>query len=227
MTILDQPLIDAFRRDGFVILRNFLGVDDIAAARNAPSLASLLGVEGAAAARYFGAFAQLLRPGPAAEADDFAFDFRTRNRRPPTDPVNALLSFAYAMLTRTLTVTLTACGFDAYRGFYHQPRYGRPALALDVMEPFRPLIADSVVVQVINNGEIRPRDFVRAGGGVALKPEARKALLTAFERRLSHEVTHPLFGYRIAYRRLLEVQARLLGRHLLGELPDYPNFTTR
>lgn len=200
--------------------------DDIATARTAPSLASLLGVEGAAAARYFGVLAELLNPAPAADGG-YSFDFRTRNRRPPADPVNALLSFAYALLTRTLTVTLTAVGFDAYRGFYHQPRYGRPALALDVMEPFRPLIADSVVLQVINNGEVRPRDFVRAGGGVALKPEARKALVLAFERRLAHEVTHPLFGYRVAYRRLLEIQARLLGRHLLGELPDYPNFTTR
>lgn len=201
--------------------------DDLGAARAAPSLASLLGVEGAAAARYFGAFAQLLKP-PAASGDAAqTFDFRHRNRRPPTDPVNALLSFAYALLTRTLTVTLTAVGFDAYRGFYHQPRYGRPALALDVMEPFRPLIADSVVLQVINNGELRPRDFVRAGGGVALKPEARKALVLAFERRLAHEITHPLFGYRVSYRRLLEIQARLLGRHLLGELAEYPNFTTR
>ncbi|TCO78834.1 CRISPR-associated Cas1 family protein /CRISPR-associated Cas4 family exonuclease [Plasticicumulans lactativorans] len=207
------PLLEALKRD-------------IEAARNAVAIDSLLGIEGAAAARYFGAFGQLLRAG-TADANGFAFDFRTRNRRPPADPVNALLSFAYALLTRALTVTLSAVGFDAYRGFYHQPRYGRPALALDVMEPFRPLIADSVVLQVVNNGEIRPRDFVRAGGGVALQPEARKALIAAFERRLSHEVTHPLFGYRIAYRRLLEVQARLLGRHLLGELPDYPNFTTR
>lgn len=194
-------------------------------AREAASLEQLLGVEGSAAARYFGAFGELLNAVGAEEA--MSFDFHNRNRRPPRDPVNALLSFAYAMLTRALTVTLSAVGFDAYRGFYHQPRYGRPALALDVMEPFRPLIADSVVLQVINNGEIRPRDFVRAGGGVALTADARKALIGAFERRLSHEITHPLFGYRVSYRRLLELQARLLGRHLLGELAEYPNFTTR
>jgi len=138
-----------------------------------------------------------------------------------------LLSFAYALLVRTWTVTVTAVGFDAYRGFYHQPRYGRPALALDLMEPFRPLIADSSVIQAINNGEVRPTDFVSAAGSVALDADGRKRFIATFERRMEHEVTHPMFGYRVSYRRLLEVQARLLGRHLLGELDDYPNFVTR
>src|SRR5690606_25675252 len=156
-----------------------------------------------------------------------AFDFTKRNRRPPTDPVNAMLSFAYTMLARTWTTTLAAVGFDAFRGFYHQPRYGRPALALDMMEPFRPLLADSVVMQVINNGEVRPSDFVSAAGSVNLDASGRKRFIAAFERRLSHEITHPLFGYRLSYRRLLELQARLLGRFLLGELDEYPNFTTR
>lgn len=167
-----------------------------------------------------------MRPG-GTTAQELSFDFQTRNRRPPTDPVNALLSFSYAMLTRAWTVVLSAVGFDPYRGFYHQPRYGRPSLALDLMEPFRPLIADSTVIQVVNNGEVQPGPFERAGGGVALKADGRKALIAAFERRLSHEVTHPLFGYLLSYRRLMEIQARLLGRHLQGELPDYPNFTTR
>lgn len=108
-----------------------------------------------------------------------------------------------------------------------QPRYGRPALALDLMEPFRPLLADSVVMQVVNNGEVHPSDFVSAAGSVNLTPDGRKRFIAAFERRLSHEITHPMFGYRLSYRRLLELQARLLGRFLLGELDDYPNFTTR
>jgi CRISPR-associated endonuclease Cas1 len=155
------------------------------------------------------------------------FDFTTRNRRPPTDPVNALLSYAYTLLVRSWTVALTAVGFDAYRGFYHQPRYGRPALALDMMEPFRPLIADSSVLQAINNGEVRPSDFIGAAGSVALTDDGRKRFIGAFERRLSHEITHPLFGYKLSYRRLLELQARLLSRHLLGELAEFPNFTTR
>ena len=189
------------------------------------SLSVLLGVEGTAAARYFRAFPGMI--SESAPARTIAFDFEKRNRRPPTDPVNALLSFAYSLLTRSWTVTLTAVGFDAFRGLYHQPRYGRPALALDLMEPFRPLIADSVVLQTINNGEVRPTDFKTAAGSVALTPEGRRRFIAAFERRLSHEVIHPLFGYRVSYRRLMEMQARLLGRFLLGEIPVYPNFKTR
>lgn len=199
---------------------------DAQAARRARSLAELLGVEGNAAARYFGAFANLIRPGDSASGE-LDFDFHARNRRPPADPVNALLSFAYALLVRTFTVTLAAVGFDPYRGYYHQPRYGRPALALDLMEPFRPLIADSAVLMAINNGEVRPSDFVRSGRAVALAPDGRKRFIAGFERRLSQEIAHPLFGYRVSYRRLLEIQARLLGRHLLGEIEQYPNLVTR
>jgi len=138
-----------------------------------------------------------------------------------------MLSFAYTMLARTWTMTLAAVGFDAFRGFYHQPRYGRPALALDMMEPFRPLLADSVVMQVINNGEVHPDDFVSAAGAVNLDASGRKRFIAAFERRLDHEITHPLFGYRLSYRRLLELQARLFARFLLGEIDDYPHFLTR
>ncbi|MGQ0653208.1 MAG: CRISPR-associated endonuclease Cas4g/Cas1g [Betaproteobacteria bacterium] len=198
---------------------------DIDLARRAKSLPELLGAEGNAAARYFREFRNMLsRP---AEGEELAFDFSRRNRRPPADPVNALLSFAYALLARTWTVTLSAVGLDPYRGFYHQPRYGRPALALDLMEPFRPLVAESSVIQAINNGELKPSDFVSAAGSVALDADGRKRFIASFERRLSHEITHPLFGYRVSYRRLLELQARLLARHLLGELEDYPNFVTR
>lgn len=196
-------------------------------AERADSLETLLGIEGHAAALYFGRFRHTLRPAQPEDEVLLAFDFKQRNRRPPTDPVNAMLSFAYTMLARTWTVTLQAVGFDPFRGFYHQPRYGRPALALDMMEPFRPLLADSVVMQVINNGEVHPSDFISAAGSVNLDASGRKRFIAAFERRLSHEITHPLFGYRLSYRRLLELQARLLGRFLLGELDTYPNFTTR
>jgi len=198
---------------------------DVRRAQRATDLGELLGAEGQAAARYFAEFSAMLRP--IKDAETVPFDFHTRNRRPPTDPINALLSYAYSLLVRAWTVAITAVGFDCYRGFYHQPRYGRPALALDMMEPFRPLIADSCVIQAINNGEVRPTDFVRAGGGVALTDDGRKRFIATFERRLSHEITHPLFGYKLDYRRLLELQARLLARHLLGELAEYPNFTTR
>lgn len=196
-------------------------------AERADSIESLLGYEGQAAALYFGQFRNTLKADEEGDATAFAFDFTKRNRRPPTDPVNAMLSFAYALLTRAWTTTLAAVGFDPFRGFYHQPRYGRPALALDLMEPFRPLLADSVVMQVINNGEVRGSDFVSAAGSVNLNASGRKRFIAAFERRMGHEITHPLFGYKISYRRLLELQARLLGRYLLGELDDHPNFTTR
>jgi CRISPR-associated endonuclease Cas1/CRISPR-associated protein Cas4 len=198
---------------------------DIRRAQRAADLEELLGAEGQAAARYFGAFSSML--SDTAGADGLGFEFETRNRRPPTDPVNALLSYAYSILTRTWSTALTAVGFDPYRGFFHQPRYGRPALALDMMEPFRPLIADSSVIQAINNGEVRPTDFLTVAGSVALTDDGRKRFIGTIERRLSQEVTHPIFGYRLSYRRLLELQARLLSRHLLGELAEYPSFTTR
>ena len=189
------------------------------------STAELLGVEGNAAARYFGEFQNLIKQDK--ETKQFVFQFEKRNRRPPADPVNALLSYAYSLLTRTWTVTLTSVGFDTYRGFFHQPRYGRPALALDMMEPFRPLVADSAVLMAINNGEIRPSDFIVVAGSVNLTADGRKRFIGTFERRLSQEITHPLFGYKISYRRLFEVQARLLARFLLGELIELPQFTTR
>jgi CRISPR-associated exonuclease Cas4/CRISPR-associated protein Cas1 len=184
----------------------------------------LLGFEGEAAARYFRLFPTMF--GEAAR--DFPeFSFEKRTRRPPADPVNAMLSFAYAMLTRTWLTVLSAVGFDPYLGFYHHPRFGRPALALDMMEPFRPVLADSTVIQVINNGEVKPDGFVAAGPSVNLKPAARRAFIAAYERRLEQEVTHPVFGYRVSMRRLLEVQARLLARHLSGEIEDYPHYLVR
>src|SRR3546814_17297084 len=121
--------------------------------------------------------------------ESIAFDFAQRNRRPPTDPVNALLSFAYSMLARTVTVALTTTGFDPYRGFYHQPRYGRPALALDMMEPFRPLLADSSVIQALTNGEVRPTDFVGGSGRGTLRENGRQGSIAPFETTLSHEIT--------------------------------------
>lgn len=205
------------------IIDSFL--QDVRRAQRAGDLPELLGAEGQAAARYFSHFAAMLSRDK--DTQTLQFDFTTRNRRPPTDPVNALLSYAYSLLARTWTVTLTAVGFDPYRGFYHQPRYGRPALALDMMEPFRALLADSSVIQAINNGEVRPSDFISAAGSVTLTNDGRKRFIGTFERRLSQEITHPLFGYKVSYRRLLELQARLLARHLLGELAENPNFTTR
>jgi CRISPR-associated protein Cas1 len=187
------------------------------------SAEQLLGIEGNAGRLYFERFASLLH----APADVTAFDFTTRNRRPPKDPVNALLSFAYSMLTKDVAVALRISGFDPFLGFFHRPRHGRQALALDVMEEFRPIVADSVVVNAINTGVLTRRDFIHRSVGVTLSPEGRRKFLRAWERRLSEEVTHPLFGYRVSYRRIFEMQARLLARHLLGELPEYVGFRTR
>lgn len=204
---------------------------DIDAAERAHDLAQLLGVEGNAAARYFRHFDAMLSPAAEGEgagrSGDWSFDFERRSRRPPADPVNALLSYAYSLLARSVAVTVSAVGMDPFRGFYHQSRYGRPALALDLMEPFRPLIADSAVLMAINNGEIGLQDFVRAGGAVNLNERGRRAFIAAFERRMGQEITHPVFGYAAQYRQIVELQCRLLGRHLLGEIERYPNFTTR
>lgn len=212
-------------------------------AEQATAMDVLLGIEGNAARIYFEHFAGMIKRGgdetdsrasgaaasetASPDGDAFTFDFRNRNRRPPRDPVNALLSLAYSMLAKDLTIITQAVGFDPYQGFYHQPRFGRASLALDLMEPFRPLIADSAVLSAINTRMVGPNDFVRAGQSVALTANGRKAFFRAYEQRMDALVTHPLFGYRVNYRRILEIQTRLLARVLTGELRDYPAFVTR
>ncbi len=207
-------------------------------ALRAESLESLLGVEGAAARVYFSEFSTMLKPEeddeiPGLEASTppagagLTFDFRGRNRRPPTDPINAMLSLAYSVLAKDCTVALLAVGFDPWLGFYHQPRAGRPALALDLMEEFRPLIAESTVLNVVNNRMIEPADFVRAGEAVNLSEAGRKKFFNAYERRINQVITHPVFDYKVSYRRALELQARLLARVLEGEIPEYTPFLTR
>lgn len=196
-------------------------------AETAASLEELLGIEGNAARLYFGGFSGMIKTDDGEQPAEFAFDFEGRNRRPPRDPVNALLSLGYSLLAKDLTVACYAVGFDPYIGYYHQPRFGRPALALDLMEPFRPLIADSAVLTAINTGMVTTRDFVRVGGSVALSASGRKGFFRAYELRMDTLVTHPLFDYRVSYRRLLEIQARLLARVLEGEIGEFPVFTTR
>ncbi len=181
----------------------------------------LLGLEGAAARLYFQHFERMLRTPPGA------FDFEGRNRRPPRDPVNAMLSFAYSFLARECTAALLRVGLDPYLGLMHQPRPGRPGLALDLMEEFRPVLADSAVVRAINNGEVGEDDFVVRSTGTSLTTAGRRAFIRSIERRLAEEVIHPSFGTRLSYRRVLEVQARLLSKSLLGELDGYPAFRVR
>ena len=210
------------------------------AALRAESVESLLGTEGAAAAAYFAQFNGMIKV--VDDADDqlegaevktpqtpqiFRFEFNGRNRRPPTDPVNALLSLAYSLLAKDCLLAALAVGFDAYVGFYHQPRFGRPALALDLMEEFRPLVAESAVLSCINNRVVNKGDFVRAGNAVNLTPAGRKRFFNAYEQRMNSLLTHPIFDYKVSYRRALELQARLLAKTLTAEIPEYVPLTTR
>ena len=155
------------------------------------------------------------------------FSFTERNRRPPRDPLNALLSQGYSILSKELTGICHAVGLDPFLGFYHQPRYGRPALALDLMEEFRPLVADSVAISLLNRGELTVSDFSRSASGCFLRENGRRVFWEAWFRRLDTEVTHPQFGYAMSYRRMLEVQARQLWRFVRGEAVEYFGFTTR
>ncbi len=217
--------------------------------RAAKRLDTLLGIEGIAARTYFQHFAGMIKRKTEVDPLDDApwgapektnadpthlsqerwlkFDFKGRNRRPPRDPVNALLSFGYSLLAKDLTVICAGVGLDPYLGYYHQPRYGRAALALDLMEPFRPLIVDSAVLSAINNKMVDPSDFIMAGHSVALTAVGRRNFIRAYEQRMDQLVTHPLFGYRVSYRRVLEIQVRLLARLLVGEIRSYPSFVTR
>jgi CRISPR-associated protein Cas1 len=189
------------------------------------SISSLLGIEGTAARLYFEAFPTMIVAKQSLPGEGFTFD--GRNRRPPRDPVNCLLSFVYALLVKDLTALTYAIGFDPYLGFYHRPRFGRPALALDLAEEFRHLVGDSTVLSLINNGEIKTHNFNVRAGGVALTSDGRRAALTAYERRLQVEIRHPLFGYKVSYRRVMEVQARILAAAVLGEIDAYEPLVTR
>jgi CRISP-associated protein Cas1 len=221
----------------------------------ASSLEELLGMEGAAASQYFQEFSGMVKtaddlpgptespgekdpvqnpsdPRPSQEAKGasqigFDFSFTNRNRRPPTDPVNAMLSLAYSMLTKDCTLAVLAVGFDPYIGFYHQPRFGRPALGLDLMEEFRPLVAESTVLSCINNRVITEKDFVRAGQAVNLSAPGRRRFFQMYEQRMSSLITHPLFDYKVSYRRALELQARLLAKALTDEIDEYVPLLTR
>jgi CRISPR-associated protein Cas1 len=203
----------------------------------AASVEELLGIEGAAASQYFQQFSGMVKveddlpglemPGKDPKQLAFNFNFTNRNRRPPTDPVNAMLSLAYSMLSKDCTLAVLAVGFDPYIGFYHQPRFGRPALGLDLMEEMRPLVAESTVLSCINNRVITEKDFVRAGQAVNLTAPGRKRFFQMYEQRMSSLITHPLFDYKVSYRRALELQARLLAKTLTGEIAEYIPLLTR
>lgn len=183
-------------------------------------LETILGLEGAGSAAYFHCFGKLF-------TDQQQWPFGGRVRRPPTDPINALLGYGYVLLASQVSSVVQIVGLDPYIGYLHSSAYGRPALALDLMEEFRPLVVDSVILTLLNNRMLTRDDFVIELGAYRLKKEPKKLFITRFEERLNEEVTHPTFGYKRKYRQCIELQARLLAKYLTGEIDEYPPMITR
>jgi CRISPR-associated protein Cas1 len=179
---------------------------------------TLLGLEGAGTARYFGVLGRLLK-------DDWGFE--RRQRRPPRDPVNALLSFGYVLLTNQAASAVSVVGLDPYVGFLHSSQFGKPALALDVIESFRAPVVDSVVLTLLNTGMLAKQDFQEELGAWRLTDKGRRTFLTKFEERLDTEIRHPVFNYRVTYRRCLELEVRLVAKWLTGEIPEFKPFVVR
>jgi CRISP-associated protein Cas1 len=197
-------------------------VESIRNAESAVNLDQLRGIEGFAAKAYFSGFTAMIRTNRAA------FEFTERSRRPPRDPINALLSFVYTLLVNECVAACEGVGLDPQLGFLHVLRPGRPALALDLMEELRSLLADRLVLTLINRGQLQPDDFVeRPGGAIYLTEDGRKTLLTAYQKRKQEEVQHPITGAKVPYGLIPHVQARLLARHLRGDIPSYQPFILR
>ncbi|MDR3405235.1 MAG: type I-C CRISPR-associated endonuclease Cas1c, partial [Chthoniobacter sp.] len=185
----------------------------------ANDVALLRGLEGEAAAAYFAVFPALIRSKEAA------FGFSGRSRRPPLDRVNALLSFCYALLGHDCRAALEAHGLDSQVGFLHADRPGRAGLALDLMEELRPVLADRLVLSLINRSQLRAKDFVvEETGGVRLTDEARRTVVVTWQERKREELRHPFLGESVSVGLLAHVQAQLLARHLRGDLDGYPGF---
>ncbi|MCU0858908.1 MAG: type I-C CRISPR-associated endonuclease Cas1c [Pontiellaceae bacterium] len=182
----------------------------------------LRGIEGEAAASYFNVFSQLIT------VSDAAFVFNGRNRRPPLDPVNALLSFIYTLLVHDCRSALEGVGLDPCVGFLHADRPGRPSLALDLMEEFRAFLADRLVLSLINRRQVQPKDFNdSSGGAVTMTDDARKIVLATWQKRKQEEITHPYLGEPCKIGLLPHLQAQLMARHLRGDLEAYPPFIIR
>ena len=192
----------------------------IRTAGQASNLDSLRGIEGEAATYYFKAFNGLLT--------NDSFDFDGRNRRPPTDPVNALLSFLYNLLTHDCRSALESCGLDAQCGFLHRDRPGRPSLALDLTEEFRAFFADRAALTLLNRQQLRSSDFdIKENGAVYLHEDARKTVLSHWQERKQKEIIHPLLEEKVTLGLLPHLQARLLARYLRGDLDAYPAFVAK
>ena len=182
-------------------------------------LDTVRGYEGEAAVAYFSVFDHLITD----QKDDFRFE--TRSRRPPLDNVNALLSFIYTLLVHDITSALESVGLDPAVGFLHRDRSGRPSLALDIMEEFRPWFADRLALSLINRRQIKGSGFIsRENGAVRMDDETRKTLLVAYQTRKQEEIIHPFTGEKVAIGLLPYLQALLLARHLRGDLDAYPPY---
>lgn len=179
---------------------------------------ALLGLEGAGAAAYFGVFGRLLKG---------EWGFERRVRRPPRDPVNALLSYGYVLLMNQVSSAISIVGLDPYVGYLHSSQFGKPALALDVMETFRPLVVDSTVLTLLNNDMLDQKDFIEELGAWNLTEKGRRTFLQKFEERLDTSIEHPAFGYQATYRRSLELEVRLVSKWLTGEIPEFRPFVVR
>ena len=195
------------------------------AAEKATSMDVLRGHEGNAAAIYFANLTGMLKSSASTLAQQFVK--HGRQRRPPPDPINSVLSFAYSMLANECTVACRLASLEPTIGALHSTRPGRPALSLDLMEPFRPLIADSIVVSAFNRGELVEGHFNQTAAGCSMTEHGRKAFFGAYARRMDTEVTHPVFEYRLSYRRMLMLHARLVAAWLQGEVPTLSFLTTR
>jgi CRISPR-associated protein Cas1 len=190
--------------------------------RNGSDLDVLRGIEGSAARVYFDVFDHLV----AQQKEDFFFHERTR--RPPLDNMNALLSFIYTLVRHDIVAALEGVGLDPAVGFLHRDRPGRPSLALDLMEEFRPYLADRLALSLVNLRQLSARDFDRTeSGGVTMRAEARKALLVAYQKRKQEEIVHPFLGERVPLGLIFHLQALLLARHLRGDLDAYPAFIAK
>lgn len=197
----------------------------INAAQRATTMDELRGHEGNAASIYFRNFSGMFKVGIKEIAQEFVVN--GRKRRPPPDPINAVLSFAYSMLTHECVAACRLASLEPTIGALHTTRPGRPALALDLVEPFRALIADSVAVSAFNRGELAEGHFLRTAAGCALTNSGRKGFFSAYGRRMDTEITHPVFEYRLSYRRMLMLHARLIAAWMLGEVPTLAFLTTR
>ncbi|MDY7006602.1 MAG: type I-D CRISPR-associated endonuclease Cas1d [Cyanobacteriota bacterium] len=188
----------------------------IAPINSTNNIDSLRGLEGAGSAAYFGCFNQLIK------GSDFTFE--ARRRRPPTDPVNSLLSFGYSLLRHDVQSAVNIVGFDPYLGYLHYERYGRPSLALDLMEEFRPLVVDNMVLSVLNKRLLTPADFTSEpiSGAVSLSKEGLKIFLRAYEQKKQTQFKHPVIQRKCSYQEAFEIQGRLLAKYLMGETDKYP-----